>query len=248
MKHLEKKTALITGGGRGIGREIAREFAREGADIAVFDRAFPGDFADFLQEIRAEGRRAESRNVDITDGAAVEAAVEEIAKSMGSIDVLVNNAGITRDKLLMRMNDEDWDAVLAVNLKGAFLVTRAVSKVMMRKRAGKIVNISSVVGVMGNAGQSNYSASKAGLIGFTKSVAKELAGRNITVNAIAPGFIETDMTAALNDEQKALFLSAIPLKRGGAPADVAATAVFLASEKSAYITGQVICVDGGMVM
>jgi len=248
MKHLENKTALITGGGRGIGREIAREFAREGADIAVFDRAFPGDFADFLQEIRAEGRRAESRNVDITDGAAVEAAVEEIAKSMGSIDVLVNNAGITRDKLLMRMNDEDWDAVLAVNLKGAFLVTRAVSKVMMRKRAGKIVNISSVVGVMGNAGQSNYSASKAGLIGFTKSVAKELAGRNITVNAIAPGFIETDMTAALNDEQKALFLSAIPLKRGGAPADVAATAVFLASEKSAYITGQVICVDGGMVM
>lgn len=248
MLPFENKIALITGGARGIGREIAREFAVQGANIVIFDRAFPPDFETFLADVQAMGRTAEGRAVDITDAAAVDAAVDAVAASLGRIDVLINNAGITRDKLLMRMTDDDWDAVLTVNLKGAFLMTRAASRIMMRQRFGRIVNISSVVGVMGNAGQSNYSASKAGLIGFTKSIAKELAGRNITVNAIAPGYIETEMTAVLSEEQRAAFMTVIPLKRGGTPADVAGAAAFLASEKSAYITGQVLCVDGGMVM
>ncbi|MBL0174708.1 MAG: 3-oxoacyl-[acyl-carrier-protein] reductase [Ignavibacteria bacterium] len=248
MSLLDNTVALITGAARGIGRAIADEFAREGANLVIFDRAFPEDFEAAAAEWRALGRTVIARQVDITDAANVEKNVEETIAECGRIDILVNNAGITRDKLLMRMADEDWDMVMTVNLKGSFLMTRAVSKAMMRQRAGKIINISSVVGVMGNAGQSNYSASKAGLIGFTKSIAKELAGRNITVNAIAPGYIETEMTAVLSEEQRAAFMGVIPLKRGGTPADVARAAAFLASKNSDYITGQVLCVDGGMIM
>ena len=248
MSMLENTVALITGAARGIGRAIADECAREGANLAIYDRAFPEDFEAMAAGWRALGRTVAATQVDITDSASVEKSVEATLAQFGRIDILINNAGITRDKLLMRMADEDWDAVMAVNLKGSFLMTRAVSKAMMRQRSGKIINISSVVGVMGNAGQSNYSASKAGLIGFTKSIAKELAGRNINVNAIAPGFIETEMTAVLTDEQRAAYAAAIPLKRGGQPLDVARAATFLASKNSDYITGHVLCVDGGMIM
>ncbi|MDH7515365.1 MAG: 3-oxoacyl-[acyl-carrier-protein] reductase [Bacteroidota bacterium] len=248
MNDLQGKTVLVTGGGRGIGREIAHVCGREGADVAVFDRVFPDDFDGGFDTYRSAGRRIESRTVDITDSTAIQKSVAEIAETFGRIDVLVNNAGITRDRLLMRMNDEDWDAVLAVNLRGAFLVTREVAKVMARQRYGRIINISSVVGIMGNAGQANYAASKAGLIGFTKSIAKELASRNITVNAVAPGYIETDMTAVLSAEQREAFLRVIPLRRPGNPSDVAEAVLFFASDKSAYITGQVLCIDGGMLM
>jgi 3-oxoacyl-[acyl-carrier protein] reductase len=245
---LKGKYAIITGGARGIGRAIAGEFASNGAHLVVFDRAFPEDFESFAAPLRAAGTTVIAKQLDITDSAAVDRACEEVVAETGRIDVLVNNAGITRDRLLLRMADEDWDAVLAVNLKGAFNATRAAARVMMRQRAGKIVNISSVVGVTGNAGQANYAASKAGLIGLTKAVAKELAARNVCVNCIAPGYVETEMTAALTDEQRQAFLNLIPLKRGAKPADIAGIVAFLASEKSDYITGQVICVDGGLAM
>ena len=248
MGILQDSIAIITGGGRGIGRAIATAFIAEGADIAIFDKVFPPDFETYAADMRATGRRLIAREVDITDSAEAEKACDEVAAELGRIDVLVNNAGITRDRLLLRMTDEDWDAVLTVNLKGAFTMTRAAAKTMMRQRKGKIVNISSVVGVMGNAGQANYSASKAGLIGLTKSAAKELAGRNINVNAVAPGYVETDMTAALTEDQRKAFLTVIPLKRGCNPTEIADAVVFLASPKSDYITGQVLCVDGGMVM
>jgi 3-oxoacyl-[acyl-carrier protein] reductase len=248
MSLLQDKIAIITGGGRGIGRAIATEFIREGANVAIFDKVFPDDFEAYAAEMRTTGRTIVARTVDITQSAQAENACDEIAAELGRIDILVNNAGITRDRLLLRMTEDDWDAVLTVNLKGAFTMTRAAAKTMMRQRSGKIVNISSVVGVMGNAGQANYSASKAGLIGLTKSAAKELAGRNITVNAIAPGYVETDMTAALNEEQRKAFLTVIPLKRGCKPEEIADAVVFFASSKSDYITGQVLCVDGGMVM
>ncbi len=240
--------ALITGGGRGIGRAIAWELAQLGMNLVIIDKVFPEDFPAFVEQVSILGRSVLSREADVTSVEAVDAMVDGLAAECGHLDVLVNNAGITRDKLLMRMTEQDWDLVLAVNLKGAFVMTRAVTRHMMRQRHGKIINITSVVGVMGNAGQANYAASKAGMIGFSKSVAKELAGRNITVNCVAPGFVETEMTHVLTEEQKAVFLSVIPLKRACSPAEVAGVVGFLASPKSDYITGQVLCVDGGMIM
>ena len=248
MHTLQDKTALVTGGARGIGRAIATAFISEGADVVVFDKHFPDDFDEYAGRIRERGRKLVSRQVDITDSAEAEKHCDDVAAEFGRIDILVNNAGITRDRLLLRMTDDDWNTVLAVNLTGAFNMTRAAAKLMIRQRSGKIVNVSSVVGVTGNAGQANYAASKAGLIGMTKSVAKELAGRNIMVNCIAPGYVETDMTAALTEEQRKALIGAIPLRRGCSPGEIAEVVVFLASKKSDYITGQVICVDGGMVM
>ena len=243
---LARKTALVTGGAQGIGREIALLFAREGADLALLDRD-----AEALEKTRIEaealGRRALAFAADVSSAAAAQEAVNKIIDSMGKIDILVNNAGITRDKFLLRMSEADWDAVIAVNLKGTFNMTRAVARAMLTKRAGRIINIASVIGLVGNAGQANYAASKAGVIGFTKSVAKEFAPRGITANAIAPGFIETRMTGVLSEEVKQKILGGIPLGRYGTPADVANAALFLASELSSYVTGQTIVVDGGMV-
>jgi len=248
MDLLRDHVAIVTGGGRGIGRSIARDLATEGAHVAIFDRAFPDDFPQFVETVKGMGRKIVQKALDITDTPSAEKACEEVVAELGRIDILVNNAGITRDKLMMRMTDDDWDIVLKVNLKGSFIMTRAVSKVMMRQRKGTIINVSSVVGLMGNAGQANYSASKAGLIGLTKSSAKELASRNITVNAIAPGYVETDMTAALSPEARAAFLNVIPLKRGCTPDEIAGVVTFLASPRAAYITGQVLAIDGGMTM
>jgi len=244
---LVQKTALVTGGAQGIGREIALLFAREGADLALLDCD-----AEALEKTRLEaealGRRALAFAVDVSSAAAAQEAVNKIIDSMGKIDILVNNAGITRDNFLLRMSEADWDAVIAVNLKGTFNMTRAVARAMLKKRAGRIINIASVIGLVGNAGQANYAASKAGVIGLTKSVAKELASRGITANAIAPGFIETSMTGVLSEEVKQKILGGIPLGRYGTPADVANAALFLASGLSSYVTGQTIVVDGGMVM
>lgn len=248
MGLLQDKVAIVTGGGRGIGRAIATDFVREGAHVVVFDRAFPDDFPQFLEEMQKTGRKFLQKTVDITNAASSEKACDEVVAELGRIDVLVNNAGITRDKLLVRMTDDEWDIVINVNLKGAFIMTRVAGRIMMRQRGGTMVNISSVVGRIGNAGQANYSASKAGLIGLTKSSAKEFAARNITVNAVAPGYVETDMTAGLSDDQKAAFLKVIPLKRGCKPEEIAGVVTFLASSKAAYLTGQVVSVDGGMTM
>lgn len=245
---LEGKTALVTGASRGIGKAIALRLAKEGANIAI---NFAGNVAaaeEVKAAIEADGGKAILVQADVSDSAAVDAMVKTVVDTFGGIDILVNNAGITRDGLLMRMKDEDWDAVLNTNLKSIFLCTKAVSKLMMKKRSGRIVNMSSVVGVNGNAGQANYSAAKAGAIGFTKSMAKELAGRGITVNAIAPGFIQTDMTAVLPEAVKESMAKSIPLGRLGAPEDIAGTVLFLVSDCASYITGQVINVDGGMVM
>lgn len=246
--NLTNKVAIITGGARGIGRAIVDELISNGAIAIIFDKFFPDDFEDYLRSTNATRQAVVHKEVDITDSSKVEKLVEEIITQYNRVDILVNNAGITRDRLLIRMTDEDWDAVLAVNLKGAFITTKAVSRFMARQRAGKIINISSVVGIMGNAGQANYAASKAGLIGFSKSVAKELAPRNVTVNCVAPGYVETEMTAKLTEEQKNAFLNIIPLKRPCKPSEIAGVVAFLASDKADYITGQVIVVDGGMVM
>ena len=241
------KVSLITGGARGIGREIALAFAKEGSDIVICDVNQEALNAT-RQEIEALGRRAEAFVVDVTSLSQVEGMVNKTLDKFQKIDILINNAGITRDALIVRMSEQEFDSVIAVNLKGTFNCTKALAKVMMKQRYGKIVSIASIIGIMGNAGQANYAASKAGIIGITKSVAKELASRNVNVNAIAPGFIETDMTAKLPEDVKSRMLSYIPLNRFGKASDVAELAMFLASDASSYITGQVIKIDGGMVM
>jgi 3-oxoacyl-[acyl-carrier protein] reductase len=247
MSQLVDQIAVVTGAGRGIGRAIALKFAAEGADVVSISRTQKNAEA-VADEVRATGRRAWSVVLDVADGTAVGAAVDRIVGETGRVDILVNNAGVTRDVLLMRMTDEDWDTVLSTNLKGAFLLTRAMVRVFLKQRAGRIINVSSVVGLMGSTGQCNYSASKAGLIGFTKSVARELATRGITVNALAPGFIETDMTRVVNDTVRQEMLKRIPMNKMGQPEDIAEAALFLAGPGGRYITGQVLAVDGGMSM
>lgn len=245
---LDGKTALVTGASRGIGRAIALRLAAEGARVAINYAGNVKAAEEVKAAIEAAGGTAILCRADVADSAAVEAMIADVAKEFGAIDILVNNAGITRDTLLMRMKDEDFAKVLDTNLKGVFYCTKAVAKLMMKKRAGRIVNMASVVGLVGNAGQTNYAAAKAGVIGFSKSAAKELASRGITVNAVAPGFIGTDMTADLPESVKEKALSDIPLGRAGQPEDVANAVLFLASDQASYITGQVVHVDGGMVM
>ena len=241
------KVAIVTGASRGIGRSIALALAASGAKIVAVDMA-PEGVEKLASEIKANGGEAVAVQGNVTLQADAENMVDAATKAFGRVDILVNNAGITRDALLLRMKDEDWDAVLTVNLKGAFLCTRAASKVMAKQRYGRIINIASIVGQMGNAGQANYCASKAGLIGLTKSNARELAKRNVTVNAVAPGFIATDMTEALPDKVKQELTAQIPMERLGSADDIAHAVLFLAAEQSAYITGQVIGVNGGMYM
>lgn len=244
---LKGKVALITGGARGIGRDIALLFAREGADIVIADVNLQ-EAQKTCSDIEALDRKALSLQLDVTNFTKVEEAVNKILDKFTKIDILINNAGITKDGLILRMSESDWDAVLAVNLKGTFNCTKAVSKAMIKQRSGKIVNIASIIGIIGNPGQANYAASKAGIIALTKTSAKELASRNININAVAPGFIQTDMTARLAEDLKQKMFGAIPLGKFGTPGDVANVCLFLASEESAYITGQTIVVDGGMVM
>jgi 3-oxoacyl-[acyl-carrier protein] reductase len=242
MKLLEGKTAVITGGSRGIGKSIAMRFAAEGANIALTNIIDNEEFADAVKEIKFLGVKARGYVSDASIYADAEEVIDQIVKDFGTVDILVNNAGITRDTLLMRMTEDQWDQVITFNL------TKAVIKPMMKQRSGSIINMSSVVGVSGNAGQANYSASKAGILGLTKSTAKELGSRNIRCNAIAPGFILTEMTSKLADDVKSDWISKIPLRRGGLPEDVANVALFLASELSSYVTGQTIHVCGGMLM
>jgi 3-oxoacyl-[acyl-carrier protein] reductase len=241
---LNGRVALVTGSTRGIGRAIAETLTAAGARVAVVGR----DLSRATEAAEAIGGGAEGFACDVSDPASVTGLVEGVEKSFGQIDILVNNAGLTRDNILFRIKDDDWDAVLDANLRGAFVAIRAASRGMMKRRWGRIINIASVVGITGNKGQSNYAASKAGLIGLTKSVAKELGSRNILVNAVAPGYIETDMTAAMTPEARTALSGMIPLERLGKPTDIAATVAFLASEYASYITGQVLVVDGGMVM
>ena len=247
MGLLENKTALISGAARGIGRAIAEALATEGADLILCDLK-----AEWLEDtaaaVTALGRKVVCVSADVSNDEQVKAAVKQGVEEFGRIDVLVNNAGITKDGLMMRMSEEDWDAVLSINLKGTFLLTKAVSRIMMKQRSGAIVNIASIIGLIGNAGQCNYAASKAGVIALTKSTAKELAGRNIRVNAIAPGFIESKMTEVLPEAVREKMLDAIPMKRFGLAEDIAKVTAFLAGENSGYITGQVLTVSGGMVM
>ncbi|MBI5805174.1 3-oxoacyl-[acyl-carrier-protein] reductase [candidate division TA06 bacterium] len=244
---LENKNAIVTGSAQGIGKSIALALAKAGANIVVSDVNL--EEADkTAREIEALGRKAIAVKCNVADAAEVTELVKKAQETFTALDILVNNAGVTRDNLMMRMEEKDWDLVLDVNLKGAFLLTKAVTRIMMKQRYGRIVNMSSVIGVMGNAGQSNYAASKGGLIAFTKSTAKEFASRNITCNAIAPGFIETAMTAKLTDEVKENYKKGIPLGRMGSVDDVANAVLFLVSEQAAYITGQVLHVDGGLVM
>lgn len=245
---LEGKVALVTGASRGIGREIALQLAEEGANIAVNYAGSEAKAAEVAQEIKAMGREAMVVQANVADTSSVESMVKQTIEAFGRLDILVNNAGITRDNLIMRMKESDWDDVINTNLKGVFLCTKAVTRQMMKQRSGRIINISSIVGVSGNAGQANYVAAKSGVIGLTKTTAKELATRGITVNAIAPGFITTDMTDQLTEEMKNEMLKQIPLARLGEPVDIAKTVLFLASEDSRYITGQTLHVDGGMVM
>ena len=245
---LDGKVALVTGASRGIGRAIAIRLASEGAKVAINYAGNTAKAEEVKAEIEKNGGEAILVQADISSTEAVDAMVEKVVEAFGQIDILVNNAGITRDGLLMRMKEEDFDAVINTNLKGVFYCTKPVSKLMMKKRSGRIINMASVVGLMGNAGQTNYAAAKAGVIGFSKSAAKELAARGITVNMVAPGFIDTDMTAAMTDKAKEMTLTGIPLNRMGTPEDVANAVAFLVSDNASYITGQVINVDGGMVM
>ena len=244
----EEKVVLVTGGSRGIGKEVAMKFAKEGYNVVTNYVSDKTDKEGLKKEFENNNVKALVLKADVSKAEDVENLVKQAIDTFGKIDVLVNNAGITRDNLLMRMPEEDFDKVIETNLKGTFLVTKAVTKYMMKKRQGSIINLSSVVGVAGNAGQSNYSASKAGIIGFTKSVAKELASRNIRANAVAPGFIETDMTDVLKEDVKEHIYNQIPLKRMGTAKEVAELIYFLGSDNSSYITGQVINIDGGMVM
>ncbi|MFE8699042.1 3-oxoacyl-[acyl-carrier-protein] reductase [Cytobacillus sp. FJAT-54145] len=245
---LEGKAALVTGASRGIGREIALELARQGANIAVNYAGSEARALEVVDEIKALGRDAFAIQCDVSNAEAVSEMVKQTIENFGSLDILVNNAGITKDNLLMRMKEEEWDDVININLKGVFLCTKAVTRQMMKQRSGRIINISSIVGVSGNPGQANYVAAKSGVIGLTKTTAKELSSRGITVNAVAPGFITTDMTDKLTDEIKAEMLKQIPLAKFGEPKDIANVVVFLASEDSRYMTGQTLHVDGGMVM
>src|SRR5437879_1492246 len=247
MNQLANQIAIVTGAGRGIGRGIALKFAAEGADVVCVSRTAESS-EKIASEIRALGRRAWPHAVDVADAAAVSAVSEKILEEIGRVDILVNNAGVTRDDLLMRMSEADWDTVLDTNVKGAFLVTKAFTRVFVKQRSGRIINVSSVIGLIGNAGQCNYAASKAALIGFTKSVARQLASRHITVNALAPAFMETDMTAALSPELRTQILGAVPMKKIGQPEDIANAALFLAGPGAQYITGQVLTVDGGMAV
>ena len=246
MNLLAGKTALITGAGRGIGRAIALRFAQEGANVAITDIRITDEVEEFIAQLNAMGVKAKAYTSNAADFDDAHKTVEAVAADFGAIDILVNNAGITRDGLLMRMTEEQWDMVINVNLKSAFNLTHAVTPIMMRQRSGSIINMASVVGVSGNAGQANYSASKAGMIGLAKSTAKELGSRGIRANAIAPGFIITDMTNALSEDVKKQWAAQIPLRRGGTPEDVAGVATFLASDLSAYVSGQVIHCWGGM--
>jgi len=243
----DNRVAVVTGAGRGIGRAIAEDLAAEGVRVFCVSRN-ESSCGEAAEAIRAAGGRADAIAVDVSDSAAVNAACERILAEVECVDILVNNAGITRDTLVMRMKDEDWDAVIRTNLNSCFYWSRALVQAMGRKRWGRIINISSVIGLMGNAGQANYAAAKAGIFGLTKSLAREFAKRNITANAIAPGFIQTDMTAALDERTTQAILEQIPLRRMGASEDISSLVTFLASEQASYITGQTFTVDGGMVM
>ncbi len=247
MSQLANQIAVVTGAGRGIGRAIALKFAEEGADVICVSRTAENS-EKVAAEIRALGRRSWACAVDVADSKAVAEAGEKILAQTGRVDVLVNNAGVTRDGLLMRMSEEDWDTVLDTNLKGAFLFTKVFARAFLKQRSGRIINVASVLGLIGNAGQCNYASSKAALIGFTKSVARELASRGITVNALAPGFIETDMTAVIGEGVRKEILQKIPLNCFGQPEDIAHAALYLAGPAARYITGQVLIVDGGLVM
>ncbi len=247
MGKLDDKIAIVTGGGSGIGQSIALSLAREGCHVALCGRRLE-PLQETVRQIEALGRRALALSVDVSRGEAVQEFVDTVVKEFGRVDILVNNAGITRDNLLIRMTEEQWDEVLTTNLKGAFLFSKAVARPMMKQRAGSIIQISSIIGLIGNAGQCNYAASKAGLIALTQSMAKELASRNIRVNAVAPGFIVSQMTDALPEELRTKMLGEIPLGRFGTGEDIANAVVFLASEDASYVTGQVLSVNGGMVM
>jgi 3-oxoacyl-[acyl-carrier protein] reductase len=245
---LKDKVAVVTGGARGIGAAIALQLAHQGAKVIIADIAAEESAQSTLDSITATGSEAKYFKGDASSFDDAQKAIDFTVSNFGSVDIMVNNAGITRDNLILRMSEKDWDDVIQINLKSVFNFSKAVIKPMMQQRSGKIINIASVVGIMGNAGQANYVASKAGVIGLTKTLAKEFAGRNIQVNAIAPGFIETEMTAKLNPAQREAIMGLVPLKRMGQPEDVAKAVVFLSSSDADYITGQVICVDGGMIM
>lgn len=245
---LSKKNALITGGSRGIGRAIAMELSRQGINIIITYNSSEEKALEVIKEVENNGVKGLAVKADVSSEEDVKNMMKTIKNQFDSVDILVNNAGVTKDNLLLRMKTEEWDKVMDTNLKGVYLCTKAVARGMMKKRYGKIINIASVVGISGNAGQGNYSASKAGVIGFTKSIAKELGSRGITVNGVAPGFVETDMTEVLSEDIKKHSLNMIPLKRFGKPEDIANVVGFLCSEKADYITGQIINVDGGMLM
>ncbi len=247
MAQLDNQIAVVTGAGRGIGRAIALKFAAEGANVVCVSRTVENS-EKVAAEVRALGRQAWAFAVDVADSKSVSETAEKIVAAAGRVDILVNNAGVTRDGLLMRMSDDDWDTVLNTNLKGAFSFTKAFTRGFLKQRSGRIINVASIIGLIGNAGQANYAASKAALIGFTKSVAREFGSRGVTANALAPGFIETDMTAVLNEDIRKALLDKIPLASFGQAEDVANAALFLAGPSGRYITGQVLVVDGGMVM